>query len=141
MQTHDFNRTRLIIGNADKLLKNNHLMLNEFCLELLDPERVKLAVRKFMRAIESAKKPLYVFEAECAVGYTRSDFVSHIQRQFTCDMSWDNRGEWHIDHIIPVSKFIKSNDLDIRKINCLSNLRPIMARDNLIKGDRLVSLV
>ena len=140
MQTHDFNKTRLIIKSAESELVNSTLRSEEFYSELFNPERVQIAVRKFIHAIEKAKKPLSISDAECAMGCTRKEFISHIQRQFTFGMSWGNRSEWHIDHIIPVSKFIKTNSLDIRKINCLSNLRPIMAKDNLIKGDRITSL-
>ena len=27
----------------------------------------------------------------------------HIERQFKKGMTWDNYGEWHIDHIIPLA--------------------------------------
>src|SRR5690554_1212381 len=33
------------------------------------------------------------------VGYLPSDLVSHIENQFQAGMSWDNYGEWHIDHV------------------------------------------
>lgn len=39
------------------------------------------------------------------VGYTASDLKAHIERQFLAGMSWDNAGDWHIDHIVPVSSF------------------------------------
>ena len=37
------------------------------------------------------------------LGYTRMDLIHHIERQFLKGMSWDNHGEWHIDHITPIS--------------------------------------
>jgi len=30
------------------------------------------------------------------------EFKQHIQEQFKEGMTWDNHGEWHIDHIIPI---------------------------------------
>ena len=76
---------------------------------------------------------------ECAsvkYGYERSDLVLHIEKQFTKGMSWENYGKWHIDHITPVSQFIREGVFDPLKINCLSNLRPVWASVNLKKGDR-----
>lgn len=140
MRIHDFNKTRLLIEKTKIELGNNQILIKEFHYELFNPERVVVAVRKFITAIEKAKSPLHISDAETAMGYTRPEFINHIQRQFTKDMSWQNRSCWHIDHIIPVSRFIKENQLDIKKINCLSNLRPIMARENIIKGDRVTTL-
>lgn len=36
------------------------------------------------------------------------EFKNHIENLFLEGMSWDNHGEWHIDHIIPVSRFDES---------------------------------
>jgi hypothetical protein len=52
-------------------------------------------------------------------------------------MSWDNHGEWHIDHIIPASKFDKTEKLCI--INSLLNLQPLWAVDNLKKSNKLIN--
>ena len=42
-----------------------------------------------------------------------SQLKEHIEKQFVDGMSWDNWGEWHIDHIKPVSKFDKSEKITI----------------------------
>src|SRR3546814_3330220 len=41
---------------------------------------------------------------EILVGYTVADLMAHLERQFLPGMSWDNRGEWHIDHIRPLCR-------------------------------------
>lgn len=43
-------------------------------------------------------------------------------------------GEWHIDHIQPVSKFDKNTDVSV--VNSLKNLQPLWAQENLSKSDR-----
>lgn len=78
---------------------------------------------------------------EALLGYTRCELVSHIERQFLKGMSWDNHGEWHIDHIIPISHFVDKGENDPAVVNCLSNLRPIWARDNYSKNNAMEVLL
>ena len=30
---------------------------------------------------------------------------AHLEKYFTDQMSWENRGEWHIDHVVPCCAF------------------------------------
>ena len=75
------------------------------------------------------------------LGYTKEDLVSHIERQFSKGMSWENYGEWHIDHIVPVSWHVKNGEKDPKVINALTNLRPLWAKDNFSKGDSLLVMI
>lgn len=67
--------------------------------------------------------------------YSVDDLRAHIERQFLPGMSWGNYGKWQVDHITPLSSFeISSPDCDeFRRTWCLSNLRPLWAKDNLRK--------
>jgi len=60
----------------------------------------------------------------------------YLERQFTDGMSWDNFGEWHIDHIKPCCSF-DLNDIEQQKI-CFhyTNLQPLWAIDNLKKSGK-----
>ena len=60
---------------------------------------------------------------------------AHIERQFTKDMTWDNQGEWHIDHIIPLSS--ANTEEELKKLCHYSNLQPLWAVDNLIKSAKI----
>jgi len=57
----------------------------------------------------------------------------HIERQFTKGMSWSNHGDWHIDHIIPLSS--ANTEERLKKLCHYTNLQPLWAVDNLIKSD------
>jgi len=59
-----------------------------------------------------------------------------ISSRFTPGMSWDNYGEWHIDHKIPVSHFVNKGEVRPHIINALCNLQPLWAEENLSKNDR-----
>jgi hypothetical protein len=65
------------------------------------------------------------------LGYSADELKEHIENLFTEGMSWDNWGEWHIDHIKPVSVFDPETDVSI--VNALENLQPLWAIENLRK--------
>ena len=60
---------------------------------------------------------------------------AHTERQFAKGMSWSNYGEWHIDHIIPLS--YANTEEELKKLCHYSNLQPLWAVDNLIKSDKI----
>jgi len=70
------------------------------------------------------------------LGYSALELKQHIEKLFTEGMSWDNHGEWHVDHIKPVSSF-KKDELPC-VVNSLSNLQPLWAIDNLIKSNKIL---
>lgn len=77
------------------------------------------------------------------VPYTLDELRLHLERQFTKGMSWENMGEWHIDHIVPLASFSISSaaDPEFGRAWSLTNLRPLWARENLAKRDRRLTLL
>ena len=59
-----------------------------------------------------------------------------IESQFVDGMSWDNHGEWHIDHIRPCASFDLTDPEQQKECFNYKNLQPLWAKDNLSKGDR-----
>jgi hypothetical protein len=80
---------------------------------------------------------------EATVGYSIAELRTHLERQFTKGMGWDNMGEWHIDHIVPLASFTITgpNDPELRRAWSLPNLRPIWAAENLAKHHKRVTLL
>ena len=76
---------------------------------------------------------------EKLVGYTVVDLMKHLEGQFKDGMTWDNYGQWHIDHKIPISVFNYSNPHhdDFKKCWALKNLQPLWALQNIRKGNKL----
>ena len=66
------------------------------------------------------------------LGYSVIDLKTHLESLFTDGMSWDNYGEWHIDHIKPVVSFDSETPINI--VNALSNLQPLWATTREING-------
>ena len=62
------------------------------------------------------------------LGYSALELKLYMESLFTEGMTWDNHGEWHIDHIKPLSSFNKETLPSV--VNALSNLQPLWAKDN-----------
>ena len=61
-------------------------------------------------------------------GYTLDDLITHLEKQFTSEMSWNNYGlYWEIDHRIPKSWFDykTAEDEEFKKCWALENLQPL----------------
>lgn len=71
---------------------------------------------------------------EKMIGCSFEELKEHIESKFSDDMSWDNYGEWHVDHIIPLCSV--ETEEDIIKLCNYKNLQPLWKEDNLKKGGR-----
>lgn len=71
--------------------------------------------------------------------YSIDQLKHHIEKQFKDGMSWENYGQWHIDHKIPISvfNFETPDDIDFKKCWELKNLQPMWALENIRKRDKL----
>ena len=75
------------------------------------------------------------------VSYSLQTLCNHLESHFDERMNWDNQGSyWHIDHIIPLSffEFESHKDLEFKLAWHLNNLRPLSARDNDSKSNKLI---
>ena len=72
--------------------------------------------------------------------YTPKQLIDHLELQFTDGMTWDNYGEWHVDHIKPISSFniIEMGDNEFMKCWCLNNLQPMWGEENIRKSNKVV---
>jgi len=72
------------------------------------------------------------------IGCPIQELQIYLENMFQSNMSWDNYGEWHVDHIIPISHFDLTKLQDVQKCFHYSNLQPLWAMDNILKGDKLI---
>ena len=70
--------------------------------------------------------------------YTIEQLKEHLENQFEDWMTWSNRNEWHIDHIIPQSKlpYASMDEPNFQKCWSLENLQPLEAKENMSLGNR-----
>lgn len=62
-------------------------------------------------------------------------FKAYLESMFKPGMTWENHGEWHIDHIYPVSR--ADNEKHLIELNHYTNLQPLWAGENFSKGNRI----
>jgi hypothetical protein len=87
----------------------------------------------------SLKRNKNGYHWETLVGYTLNNVKEHLEKLFKDDMSWENMGEWHIDHKIPITlwQFESYTDREFKQCWALCNLQPLWAIENIIKGNRI----
>lgn len=60
----------------------------------------------------------------------------YLECKFTEGMTWENHGEWHIDHIKPCCSFNLLDQEEQKKCFHYTNLQPLWGIDNLVKGGK-----
>lgn len=102
----------------------------------LEVRRQQQEVRKSLRSrLRSAiKNGARSGSAVRDLGLPIPDFMSYIAAQFKPGMSWDNWGEWHLDHIRPLASFDLSHRTQLLEACNYRNYQPLWAADNLGKS-------
>jgi hypothetical protein len=73
------------------------------------------------------------------VGCTIPFLRGYLEAKFKDDMTWENHGEWHIDHIKPCASFNLLDDEEQKKCFHYKNLQPLWADENLSKGNKYIN--
>lgn len=68
----------------------------------------------------------------CSIQY----FKNYIAKKFQKGMTWNNWGEWHLDHIVPLSSVDLTNKGNYRTLAHYINIQPLWSKDNIRKGNR-----
>ena len=71
------------------------------------------------------------------LGCTITELVINLEKQFKPDMTWENYGIWHIDHIRPLSSFDLTNRDHLLQACHFTNLQPLWGIENMAKGNRI----
>jgi hypothetical protein len=66
--------------------------------------------------------------------------IIHLESQFKDTMSWDNYGEWHVDHKLPITSFNieEMRDKEFMKCWALENLQPMWGEENIRKSNKIL---
>ena len=72
-------------------------------------------------------------------GCTTKEIRDYFESKFAIGMSWDNYGEWEIDHIIAKSKFNQTNKEELEECWNYKNLRPLWKDLNRMKLNKEIT--
>jgi len=89
-------------------------------------------LRNFLKSKGLNKKNKRTFDI---IGCDPNFLREYLEIRFKPGMNWDNHGEWHIDHIIPLD--IALNEEEIFILSHYTNLQPLWKAENLSKGCKI----
>ena len=91
-------------------------------------QNMRSSCSRVVKQLSLGKKPMSTFKW---IGCSPEEFKARLESLFTEGMTWQNYGEWHVDHIRPICSFTAE---EWEQVNHYTNLRPLWAEDNLTKS-------
>jgi len=113
---------------------NNKVYINEY---MKDYWNNKKHIKSWRRILYRYFKFFSIKKNESTLSllkYTPEMLRMRIECQFKNGMSWENYGEWEIDHKKPLSKFTIDTKPCI--VNALCNLQPLWKEENRFKSNK-----
>lgn len=143
----EFHRSRTrayALADPEKVKARNKLYRETNSLELNKRVRARYArcsrakangllrsmLKRLLRCVSQQK----LDGTSMLLGYSCVELIQRMEVQFQPGMSWNNHGEWHVDHKIPLAHFVKRGETRPHIVNALCNLQPLWAEQNLKKG-------
>ena len=134
------NKERIAKVNAEWYAKNSKEVINK------NKEREKqylktninylISKRLRTRLNCAIKNNQKVGSAVDDLGCTIKELKIYLEKQFQKDMTWDNYGKWHIDHIKPLANYDLTNRTILLELCNYKNLQPLWSKDNLSKSNK-----
>jgi len=136
------------IENADKILIRKRKYYQQNKQKILARRRkwhneryatdvnYKMTICLRVRVRQALKKTKKSASTMRLVGCSLDDLKIHLESQFTDGMTWENYGDWHVDHIRPCASFDLKKPEEQRICFHYTNLQPLWAADNESKGAR-----
>lgn len=94
--------------------------------------RENLRTRLYLSIKKEWKSGSAIKDLGCSI----DNLKRYLESKFIEGMSWENYGEWHIDHIKPLSSFDLTKRDEFAVACHYTNLQPLWAKDNIRKGDK-----
>jgi hypothetical protein len=126
------------LNNKDNLFKKANERKKKLRKE--DPNfKLMESISQHTRIIFSHIKKEKGIQSEQTIKCSIEELKERFDNLFTKGMSWENHGigsdKWQIDHIVPVSWFVKNMPDKAWLANCYWNLQPMWAIENIMKND------
>lgn len=119
--------------------ENRRLYINKYTKDRMKTDvefKLSKSVRTMLHRCLQGSKGI-----ENKIGYSLFELKERIETNFKEGMSWQNYGEWVIDHKKPISSFTKKGIFNPSHINMLCNLQPLWYIENAKKGDKFPYII
>ena len=138
----DYQKNRDLIRERQKIYQEQHKeQLTQYRKHRRKSDPVFYLSRKIQKSILRAfNNKGYTKRSRTheILGCSFIEFKEHLEKQFVNGLSWENRSEWHIDHVIPISS--AKTEEEVIRLNHYTNLQPLWAVDNLKKSNKMPDL-
>lgn len=92
---------------------------------------LRAEIQRTLRRVNTTKKDRVIELVGCSLSFLKN----YLEERFLPTMTWENYGKyWHIDHIIPCSKFNLTKREEQLKCFNYKNLQPLFAITQIIDG-------
>lgn len=123
-------------GNCNENLTCEHDNYKPTCSICSPINHLKHTIRSRVKsALESHKSKRSVEYLGCEIEFYR-EFIA---KKFLPGMSWENHGEWHIDHIVPILYNNPTMEDVVKRLH-YTNTQPLWAEENMSKSNNYISL-
>jgi hypothetical protein len=117
----------------DKIYKNNRLKID---INFRIRHNLRTALVRVLKGRN--KYSSLILLLGCSIEYLKQHLQSKFyNREDGLQMSFDNYGKWHIDHIRPCASFDLSKPEEQARCFHYTNLQPLWKLDNLRKSDKI----
>jgi len=120
-------------NNKEKRNKSNREYIKKR-IEIDPSYKLMQNLRSRLRQALKHQRAYKVSKTATLLGCTYEELKQHLESQFTEGMTWDNHGEWHVDHKKPIAMFDLSKEEDQRVCFHYTNLQPLWAEENIKKS-------
>jgi len=96
-------------------------------------QRLSARIKCALESVSSYKNNKTVHYIGCNMKY----FKNWLEYQFVEGMNWNNRSEWHIDHVRPCASFNLLIEEEQKQCFSWKNMRPCWKHENMEKGDKI----
>ena len=92
-----------------------------------------IRINKKLKELGTNKEFTYTQILGCSV----KEFEKYLSNKMTKGMTYENYGQWEVDHIIPFSSFDFNNLEEIKECCNYINLQPLWKEDNQKKSNKM----
>ena len=96
--------------------------------------RANLRSRVSIAIVNNQKSGSAIKDLGCSI----EELKLYLESKFQTGMSWENYGEWEIDHIKPLSAFDLSDREQFKQACHYTNLQPMWWQQNITKSNKTI---